>query len=174
MEFKKLSAVEAVETVGENAHVLIEENGVIKRAPKDEVGGIKIAVPAEVGQTIVVKAVDEAGVPTEWECADISGGSGIEYFVVKVLSFNDSTLTGTVDKTHEEINHAYWVERKIPILSGDGSMLNMVFDYHGGTDDDACFNFCDFNSNGEKIEITLYSVRVQGNAFAFNFSSAVL
>lgn len=39
MEFKKLSAVEAVESVSDAAHVLIEENGIIKRAPKDEVGG---------------------------------------------------------------------------------------------------------------------------------------
>lgn len=41
MEFKKLSAVEAVESVSDAAHVLIEENGAIKRAPKDEVGGVK-------------------------------------------------------------------------------------------------------------------------------------
>ena len=39
IEFKKLSAVDAVETVSETAHVLIEEDGVIKRAPKEEVGG---------------------------------------------------------------------------------------------------------------------------------------
>ena len=38
-EFKKLSAVEAVETVSDTANVLIEENGVIKKAPKTEVGG---------------------------------------------------------------------------------------------------------------------------------------
>lgn len=39
MEFKKLSAVEAVEVVSDTASVLIEENGVVKRAPKSEVGG---------------------------------------------------------------------------------------------------------------------------------------
>lgn len=39
MEFKKLSAVEAVASVSDTASVLIEEDGVIKRAPKDEVGG---------------------------------------------------------------------------------------------------------------------------------------
>jgi hypothetical protein len=37
-EFKKLSAVEAVEAVSETANVLIEENGVIKRAAKSEIG----------------------------------------------------------------------------------------------------------------------------------------
>lgn len=71
MEFKKLSAVEAVASVSDTASVLIEEDGVIKRAPKGEVGGVKVASTAEVGQTIVVKAVDEAGNPTEWECADL-------------------------------------------------------------------------------------------------------
>ena len=39
-------------------------------------GGIPIPDTAEVGQTIVVKAVDENGKPTEWEAADLpSGGS---------------------------------------------------------------------------------------------------
>lgn len=39
MEFKKLSDVAAVETVTDTANVLIEEDGVIKKAPKNEVGG---------------------------------------------------------------------------------------------------------------------------------------
>lgn len=38
-EFKKLSAVEAVASVSDTASVLIEEDGVIKRAPKSEIGG---------------------------------------------------------------------------------------------------------------------------------------
>lgn len=42
-------------------------------------GGIPVPETAEVGQTIVVKAVDENGKPTEWECADFpEGGSGGE------------------------------------------------------------------------------------------------
>ena len=39
MEFKKLSDVEIVETPAETANVLIEEDGVIKKAPKTAVGG---------------------------------------------------------------------------------------------------------------------------------------
>ena len=38
-EFKKLSEVEAVRAVQDNANVLIEEDGVIKKAPKIAVGG---------------------------------------------------------------------------------------------------------------------------------------
>lgn len=39
-EFKKLSAVEAVNEVADTANVLIEENGIIKKAPKSAVGGV--------------------------------------------------------------------------------------------------------------------------------------
>lgn len=39
MEFKKLSDVEVVAEPTESANVLIEENGVIKRVSKDEIGG---------------------------------------------------------------------------------------------------------------------------------------
>ena len=39
MEFKKLSDVEVVAEPSESANVLIEENGVIKKVHKDEVGG---------------------------------------------------------------------------------------------------------------------------------------
>lgn len=38
-EFKKLSEVEQIETASDNATVLVEENGEIKRVPKKEVGG---------------------------------------------------------------------------------------------------------------------------------------
>lgn len=39
VEFKKLAGVDTVETATDAANVLIEENGVIKRVPKTEVGG---------------------------------------------------------------------------------------------------------------------------------------
>lgn len=38
-EFKKLSEVETIEEVTETANVLIEEDGVIKKTPKSNVGG---------------------------------------------------------------------------------------------------------------------------------------
>ena len=80
MEFKKLSAVEAVESVSDTASVLIEENGVIKRAPKGEVGGIKVASTAEVGQTIVVKAVDAAGNPVRLCLRSLDRSAGAALF----------------------------------------------------------------------------------------------
>lgn len=38
-EFKKLSEVDVLETASDNATVLVEEDGEIKRVPKKEVGG---------------------------------------------------------------------------------------------------------------------------------------
>lgn len=93
-EFKKLSAVEAVNEVADTANVLIEEDGVIKRAPKSEVGGVKVASTAEVGQTIVVKAVDESGNPTEWECADLGKKPDL---VISVNLLDIDTPTVTAD-----------------------------------------------------------------------------
>ena len=91
MEFKKLSAVEAVEAISDTASILIEENGIIKRAPKDEIGGgIKVASAAEVGQTIVVKAVDADGMPTEWECANLSVESDM-VIAIKDFFWNSPT-----------------------------------------------------------------------------------
>lgn len=104
MEFKKLSAVETVGSVSDTASVLIEENGVIKRAPKGEVGGIKIESVAEVGQVIAVKAVDAQGKPTEWECVDMGGsdvgssGGGYDAVVRYDENFeNPELLSGSYD-----------------------------------------------------------------------------
>lgn len=38
-DFKRLGDVDLVDAPAENANVLIEENGIIKKAPKDAVGG---------------------------------------------------------------------------------------------------------------------------------------
>lgn len=39
LEFKNMATVDVVESVADEATVLIEEDGIIKRAPKSEVGG---------------------------------------------------------------------------------------------------------------------------------------
>ena len=44
--------------------------------PDTIAGCIHAPATAEVGQTIVVKAVDENGKPTEWEAADMASGGG--------------------------------------------------------------------------------------------------
>lgn len=124
MEFKKLSAVEMVETVGDAANVLIEEDGVIKRVPKDEVGGIKVA-SAEVGQTIVVKAVDGNGVPTEWECADMSSGSIVVEMDIDCNVLSD--ISDLYNKTHNMFvyNDLY----NITLIASESTEYNGMFKY---------------------------------------------
>jgi hypothetical protein len=66
-----------------------DENGNVKfTIPEGGSGGIPIPETAEVGQTIVVKAVDENGKPTEW----MPGGKWEELYSV--------TLTEEVDSIH--------------------------------------------------------------------------
>lgn len=115
-EFKKLSAVEAVDAVSDAASVLIEENGVIKRAPKSEVGGIKVASTAEVGQTIVVKAVDAAGNPTEWECADMSAG---EPDLVVIITVSGELSEGTIND--------YGVANVTEVVGSVQTVLDKIF-----------------------------------------------
>jgi hypothetical protein len=74
-EFKKLSDVDIVETPSETANVLIEEDGVIKKAPKTAVGGngsneYDMIVRNECEEEEINAMMDRGG---EIECTVISG-----------------------------------------------------------------------------------------------------
>lgn len=58
-----------------------------------DVGAIPVPKTATVGQTIVVKAVDETGRPTEWEATDaLTGGSAVDDVQIN----GDSIVNGGV------------------------------------------------------------------------------
>lgn len=68
-------------------------------------GGIEVT-GASVGQIIVVKAVDENGKPTEWECADLpsgggSGGGSAVDIPTTLPNPNALTFTGAVEATYD-------------------------------------------------------------------------
>lgn len=67
-------------------------------------GGIKVT-GAEVGQTIVVKAVDENGKPTEWECAELPSGK-LPLVAEVVLTEEVSSVTIDVDLNGNPFNIA--------------------------------------------------------------------
>lgn len=78
-EFKKLSDVNVIESISDSTNVLVEENGTIVKMAANSMIPEDVALKsdvvlapatASVGQTIVVKAVDENGKPTEWETTD--------------------------------------------------------------------------------------------------------
>lgn len=69
---------------------------------KDEV--IPIPTTANVGQTIVVKEVDESGKPTKWETADVGGGATDEKWELlqsKDITEEDGEIDGLVIKFPE-------------------------------------------------------------------------
>lgn len=102
MDTKRINQLPVADALTENTNVLIEADGSTQRIPADKIvpidgadgqvltyqdgkavwvdvlSGLPTTVPviqsASVGQTVVVKAVDENGKPTEWEAADVSGG----------------------------------------------------------------------------------------------------
>lgn len=95
-EFKKLSDVNVIESISDSTNVLVEENGsIVKMAansmiPEDvalKSDVVLAPATASVGQTIVVKAVDENGKPTEWEAA----GGGEKYVIDVVQNPEDDS-----------------------------------------------------------------------------------
>lgn len=112
-EFRRITEVEVVQEVNVEDTVLIEQSGAAKRAPKEAL--IPTTVPviqsATVGQTVVVKAVDEDGKPTEWEAADVSGGGASPVWTITYAS--DGTLT--TDKTYAELNEI--ITNRKPIIA---------------------------------------------------------
>lgn len=65
----------------------------------EEVGGkITASTTAQVGQTIRVKAVDEAGKPTEWECVDFPSAQSAKMELLADITLSeDATRVVLVD-----------------------------------------------------------------------------
>ena len=102
LKFKAYGELEISEALSDASHVIIEENGDVKRFPANSIGKVKtvngaepdengnvaveipVTVPdiqaATVGQTIVVKSVDENGKPTEWEAVDMPSNGVITLY----------------------------------------------------------------------------------------------
>lgn len=109
--------------------------------PESSSGGDYIPIPttAEIGQTIVVKAVDENGKPTEWEMADMRGGAptAADWKKIATVSFiqNDETVQHII--TQDENGNGFsYDEIYITSTSTDGGgelivWLNSVSQFAG-------------------------------------------
>lgn len=87
------------------------QNKVIKAALD---GKIQAPSAAEVGQTIVVKAVDENGKPTEWEVADIPS----EWEIINEITTAEEVSGITIST---DLNgNAYELEEIKAVLTGSG------------------------------------------------------
>lgn len=103
-EFKKINEVEILETVSDEAHVLVEEAGAIKRVPKTEVGGagkadmvIKLSSPVITNNSTA-------------ENTTVTIESGSLQAVIDVLRNGEVPVV--------KVNHFYTVEESIPIIEG--------------------------------------------------------
>lgn len=64
----------------------------------ESIGAIPAPATAEIGQTIVVKSVDDNWKPTEWEMADLpSGGSGGEWKLVADVTLEEDVARLKID-----------------------------------------------------------------------------
>ena len=73
-EFKKLSDVNVIEEMKDGLNMLVEDGGeIVKISANSMIPEDYIPSPAaaSIGQTIVVKSVDENGKPTEWEAVTL-------------------------------------------------------------------------------------------------------
>ena len=109
----------------------------------DTIGaGTPLVASAAVGQTVVVKAVDENGVPTEWEAADLESGGGTE----KAATLLDVTLESPVERVdcpfaEEHQNLTNFLVLVYPVrdgtYTGTSHTINVFLYWADGTNDKA-------------------------------------
>ena len=96
-EFKKLSDVEVVAEPTESANILIEDNGVIKKAPKNAIGG---AGGTTGGAAIITYTVDGNSVYLDGESVNfydmLEAWESGAILRVKIVNDYDDPLYGTV------------------------------------------------------------------------------
>lgn len=104
--------------------------------------GTPLVASAAVGQTVVVKAVDENGVPTAWEAADLESGGGTE----KAATLLDVTLESPVERVdcpfaEEHQNLTNFLVLVYPVrdgtYTGTSHTINVFLYWADGTNDKA-------------------------------------
>lgn len=140
-EFKKLSEVDMIETTSDNATVLVEESGEIKRVPKKEVGGaggyIATLTVADL-ETPVVDGWDGPVLSENYdELYDVLCAGGSAWIDVSaMMASGASTLIAAApslaptntDKCRYAIN--MWAITDIGLLAGslvEGSQMACLF-----------------------------------------------
>ena len=111
-EFKKISEVDILETVSDEAHVLVEEAGAIKRVSKTEVGG-----NGKADLVIKLNAPINLNNPTA-ENTIVTIESGSLQAVVDVLKNGEAPVV--------QVHHFYAIDESIPIIEGGVYNCNVV------------------------------------------------
>ena len=112
MEF----ALGAIPSIGANGNWFIGEQDTGVYA-----GGVKVE-GAKVGQTIVVKAVDENGKPTEWECADLPTGDE----ELERIAYGTLTADGSIYIDKDVDGNPFELRKAVFITAGGFTATNSV------------------------------------------------
>lgn len=114
--------------VKESCHIPVESDAVYNYA-------VPIPETAEVGQALVVKTVDENGKPTEWEAADLSGGS--ETSGAMYVTVSNGTAGIRKDRTFAEMKSHYDNGNRVVVLYYEpmsGSSTKYIFEIYSVDD----------------------------------------
>lgn len=133
-----------------------------------DIGAIPAPITAEVGQAIVVKAVDENGKPTEWEAADMASGVGgksaYDYAV-------EGGYTGTEAEFAAKLAAEKFVNPNALTFTGavegsyDGSAPLSVEIPSGGGGSDTWETIIDFELTEDVGSVT-FTTDISGNPFS--------
>jgi hypothetical protein len=91
------------EPTNPNANIWILPDEEVEE-PTDDTVYIPAPETASIGQTIVVKAVDENGKPTEWEAADLPSGVSSEWNLIRTMEITGDAVRSIVIDSDENGN----------------------------------------------------------------------
>lgn len=156
MEFKKLSAVEMVDAVDQDTTVLIEKDGVIKRALKNEIGAQADWAETDSNSPAFIKNKPECDLDIEvvfsyYSNEDEGDGFNIEYTVNSINTFNNikNKIFGTsVPKCTARLSFQKWGNIESPYATEfiDGQVTHYPENYMGD-DSPEWIQFAFFGSN---------------------------
>lgn len=116
---------------------------------------------AEVGQTIVVKSVDDTGKPTEWEAADFPevGDSGTEWEVLQQVNVpDDAEEVDNFVITFPEGYSSYLLIANLEAPSADSTLV--IYPYmtymNGDLEESGLLTFWDYYPGTSKARISMY------------------
>ena len=145
--------------------------------------GDYIPVPptAEVGQTIVVKAVDENGKPTEWEAVGFPDVVGVKWELIKTLNFTEDTYSIDIIETDNNGQPFKLTAYQVVSLSGapSGNQMFRINPFNNGHTVSQYNAFCEptwLTSNSLYAEVKIDESRAlwykTGSGLNINFRFA--
>lgn len=157
----------AEEPTNPNANIWIFPDEDVEE-PTDDTVCIPAPETAEIGQTIVVKAVDENGKPTEWEAADFpAGGDSAGWKLVTNVTVEEDvdrlTIETDIDgKLLSELGYSELFIRYKLLGLGTGNYTsrysNLLIHFCGGYPGGRNASFANVGNGYDDVEASVYAI----------------